>query len=389
LIDLPEDQKGKRGLLYTPKEIAQQPATWNSTYRVFQRRRTEIREFLAASGITSTPAPDLTVFLVGAGTSDYIGRSLTNVLRRLWNCDVVALPSTDLLTHMEVILVPGRRYLWISFSRSGDSPEGVAVLEKAWACHPEIPHLIVSCNREGAMARCAAGKPRVLTVVLENEVNDLGLAMTSSYSNMVVFGQCLAHIQVPELYEPLLGQLMEGGRSLLPLAADCAAAVTAEPYAKVCFAGSGALRGAAVESALKVLELSAGRVLSMSESPLGLRHGPMAALDQDTLLVVFLSGDEKVLRYEIDVLREIARKQLVKTQIVVGAPPQPASDGFAGRYLSWGAQNPVPDDCRPPVDVIFGQLLGLFFSLRWNLTPDRPSPRGAISRVVQGVTIYD
>jgi hypothetical protein len=33
---------------------------------------------------------------------------------------------------------------------------------------------------------------------------------------------------------------------------------------------------------------------------------------------------------------------------------------------------PVPDDCRPPVDVMFGQLLGLFFSLRCKLTPDQP-----------------
>jgi hypothetical protein len=30
----------------------------------------------------------------------------------------------------------------------------------------------------------------------------------------------------------------------------------------------------------------------------------------------------------------------------------------------------VPDDYRPPLDVILGQLLGLFFSLRWNLRPD-------------------
>jgi tagatose-6-phosphate ketose/aldose isomerase len=38
--------------------------------------------------------------------------------------------------------------------------------------------------------------------------------------------------------------------------------------------------------------------------------------------------------------------------------------------------------------VIFGQVLGLFFSLRWNLRPDCPSPNGAISRVVQNVSIH-
>jgi tagatose-6-phosphate ketose/aldose isomerase len=48
----------------------------------------------------------------------------------------------------------------------------------------------------------------------------------------------------------------------------------------------------------------------------------------------------------------------------------------------------VADDYRPAVDVIFGQLLGLFGSLRWNLRPDFPSPNGAISRVVQNVNIH-
>ena len=43
---------------------------------------------------------------------------------------------------------------------------------------------------------------------------------------------------------------------------------------------------------------------------------------------------------------------------------------------------PIDDDYRPAIDVMFGQLLGVFLSLQWNLQPDRPSPNGAISRVV-------
>ena len=72
-----------------------------------------------------------TVFLIGAGTSDYVGRCLVHVLRRLWKCEVIAIPSTSLLTHAEEWLIPGQRYVWISFSRSGDSPEGVSVYRKS------------------------------------------------------------------------------------------------------------------------------------------------------------------------------------------------------------------------------------------------------------------
>ena len=388
LLDLSKEQKAERGLLYTPSEIAQQPATWESTFSLFEERRTALAEFLENSGLNNSSQPKPTVFLIGAGSSDYVGISLGNLFRRLWKCEVVVIPSTTLLTHAEQRLIPGCRYLWISFSRSGDSPESVSVIEKALARHPDIRHIIVSCNAEGRMIRGVAGKPQAFNVVLDDAVNDRGLAMTSSFSNMVVFGQCMAHIHDPTRYEPILSRLVEAGKTFLPLAADAAAALAAEPYGRICFLGSGALEGAAVESGLKVLELTAGRMLTMSESALGLRHGPMAALDETTLLVAFLSSDETVACYERDLLHEVAKKQVVKTRIAVGGHSEMPLDGLADRYLSPDIHTAVPDDCRPPVDVMFGQLLGLFFSLRWNLTPDRPSPAGVISRVVENVKIY-
>ena len=48
----------------------------------------------------------------------------------------------------------------------------------------------------------------------------------------------------------------------------------------------------------------------------------------------------------------------------------------------------IADVYRPLVDVIIGQLLGLFSSLHAGLKPDAPSPQGAISRVVSHVKIH-
>ncbi|MGA7558034.1 MAG: tagatose-6-phosphate ketose isomerase [Terriglobales bacterium] len=392
ILDLSTEEKVERGLLYTPAEIAQQPATWESTFSLFQKHRSGLAEFLAKAGLGDPARPNPTVFLIGAGTSDYVGRCLVNILRRLWKCEVLAIPSTSLLTHMEEWLIPGQRYLWISFSRSGDSPEGVSVLEKALVRHPDIHHIIVSCNAEGRMIRCASAKKQAFVVALDDAVNDRGLAMTSSFSNMVVFGQCMAHVHNLAPYEAVLTRLVKAGKTFLPHAADAAAALAAEAasaaYDRVCFLGSGALEGVAVESALKVLELTAGRILTMSQSAMGLRHGPMAALDKTTLLVAFLSSDEDVARYERDLLQEILQKRLVKTRVAVGGHSELPLDGLADRYLSPDIRTPVPDDCRPPVDVMFGQLLGLFFSIRCNLMPDRPSVDGVISRVVQNVKTY-
>ena len=387
LLSLPGSEKAARGLEHTPGEIAQQPEAWLSTFEVFRRKREQIAEFLALAGIGASPRPRPTVFLIGAGTSDYIGQSLTFLLRRCWNCEVLAVPSTDLLTHMDEWMIPEKKYLWISFSRSGDSPEGVAVLEGARKNHPVIHHLVVSCNAKGRMIRESADDPRVLGICLDDAVNDRGLAMTSSFSNMVIFGQCLAHVNDVVTYEGVLSQLVEGGRDFLPRAADCASALAKEAYTKACFVGSGALRAVAKESALKLLELTAGKTLTMSESVLGLRHGPMAALDQSTLFVCFLSSSRRVQAYERDLLDEIGKKRLVGCRVVVGGS-EIGRDSLAEHYLESSAMSGIADDYRTPVDIIFGQLLGLFGSLRWNLRPDSPSPNGAISRVVHGVNIH-
>jgi tagatose-6-phosphate ketose/aldose isomerase len=388
LLDLPDSEKKTRGLLHTPAEIAQQPDTWQSTFSLFQKKRPQIQDFLKSAGLAVDPRVRPTVFLVGAGTSDYIGQSLAYLFRKAWLCDVVAVPSTDLLTHMDELCAPDRKYIWISFSRSGDSPEGVAVLERACKRRPDIHHIVISCNANGRMIRASAGNPQVLSLCLDDAVNDRGLAMTSSFSNMVVFGQCLAHADDVGRYEPVLLQLIHAGKSFLPQSADCAAALAKEPYAKACFVGSGPLRAVARESALKLLELTAGKVLTMSESALGLRHGPMAALDEHTLFVCFLSGNRRVQQYERDLLEEIGNKRLVRTRVVVSACAEPVGNSFAEHLIAPTGPLTIADDYRAAVDVIFGQVLGLFFSLRWKLRPDCPSPNGAISRVVQNVGIH-
>jgi len=306
----------------------------------------------------------------------------------VWQCEVTAVPSTDLLTHHEQLVLPERRHLWISFSRSGDSPESVAVLQEALEIRPDILHLIVCCNAKGRMLRASAGAPQVLGICLDDAVNDRGLAMTSSFTNMLIFGQCLAHAGNLGPYEEILGQLVLAGQSFLPLAAECAAELAPLSFTRACMVGSGPLRAVARESALKLLELTAGKTSTMSESALGLRHGPMAVLDKDTLFVCFLSGSKRVQKFEMDLLEEIGNKRLVRGRIVVAGHSLARANSLAERCLAPSTPLIVADDYRPPVDVMFGQLLGLFFSLRWNLRPDSPSPSGAISRVVQNVNIH-
>src|SRR5215211_932265 len=274
LLALSEVEKVERGLVHTPREIRQQPSTWRRTSEKFSDAAGGVRDFLARAGLTEDEDVPPSVYLVGAGTSDYVGRALASLLRREWRCEVQAVPSTDLLTDMGDYVIPGRPYLWVSFSRSGDSSEGVAVIEAALERHPPVRHLIVTCNGGGKMARDFGGRENVFCLVLDDAVNDRGLAMTSSFTNMVVAGQCLAHVRDLGSYGRVVEELAAAAERFRGAAADAAARLT-----KFCFLGTGALRAVAVESALKVLELTAGRVCTWSESYLGVRHGPLSAVD--------------------------------------------------------------------------------------------------------------
>jgi tagatose-6-phosphate ketose/aldose isomerase len=389
LLNATEEEKEAKGTRHTPYEIAQQPTSWYTTFRIVEERQADLRSFLVSSGIDPDGASgNPAVFLVGAGTSDYVGRALTSLIHRMWRCEAWAVPSTDLLTNLEDFVVPERKYLWISFSRSGDSSEGLAVLEKAIERYPQIRHLVITCNKESRMAQvCAKAPERTFLLLLDDSVNDRGLAMTSSYTNMVIAGQCVAHVNSLSSYEGTLEILSEAGERFLNLGKDAVPHMVHQQFSKACFIGSGVLHAVAQECALKVLELTAGKIQTMSQSALGLRHGPMSALDENTLFVSFLSQDSRRRRYELDLLEEVKRKQLGKLRAVVSPDSTDGLGRLAENLFCLDVPN-LRDDYRAPVDVMLGQALGLFSSLKLGLKPDRPSPNGAISRVVNHVNIY-
>jgi tagatose-6-phosphate ketose/aldose isomerase len=388
LLDLPERERAERGLEHTPREIGQQPDTWLTTYQICSDRRAELNDALRRAGVGRGSTASPTVYLVGAGTSDYTGRALAPLLRDSWNTDVWALPSTTLLTEFDQFHSPGREYLWISFSRSGQSPEGVALLERALGRYRQIKHLVITCNPQGEMAQiCVRHSDRATVLVLDDAANDRGLAMTSSFSNMLLAGQCVGHLDSLDEFGKVVTQLSECGREFLPSAAEAAAEATTLGCTRACFVGSGVLRGVADECALKVVELSAGKVTTLAETPLGLRHGPMSSVDGQCLFTAFLSSEPRRRGYELDLLREIDRKKLGRARIVVTAGDGSDVADLADFRLRLGCAD-LPDNYRPVLDVMLGQLLGLFASMRCGLKPDQPSPNGVITRVVQPIKLY-
>jgi len=117
-----------------------------------------------------------------------------------------------------------------------------------------------------------------------------------------------------------------------------------------------------------------GEIPTFAESFLGLRHGPMCALRETSLLVGFLSAREPHRSYERDLLKELADKDVRPRTLLVG----PGGDIDFDRG----------DDDAALIDVVVGQLLGFFRSLSLGLRPDAPSAKGVISRVVRRFDIH-
>ena len=106
------------------------------------------------------------------------------------------------------------------------------------------------------------------------------------------------------------------------------------------------------------------------------------------MFVGFLSSESRRRGYELDLLREIDRKRLGRVRVAVTAGEGRDATGFVDYSLPVGCGTDLPDHFRPVLDVMIGQLIGLFASMRCGLKPDQPSPDGTITRVVQPIKLY-
>jgi tagatose-6-phosphate ketose/aldose isomerase len=168
---------------------------------------------------------------------------------------------------------------------------------------------------------------------------------------------------------------------------DALEAVAQQPLSASVYLGSGAALGAAREAALKMLEMSGGAVRVLSETFLGLRHGPMSWLGDDCSVVAFLSGEPSVRGYEYDLLRELTRKGLGRTRVVVGEAIPADVLGEGGVAIELPGFYALEEAQQLMVHVVVGQLLAFFRCLALGQRPDAPS-QGVLTRVVESFVIH-
>ncbi len=356
LRGVPESEQRERGYFHTLREILQQPDTWLQTAAMVQ-----------GCGI-SLARGDGPVLLTGSGSSHYVGESLEPLLAEALGRPVRAVPAGALLTDGPRYVLEGPRGTLVSFARSGDSPESCGVVDWFLQRAPDWRQVIVTCNREGALATRYTDRKEVSLVLAPECTNDRSLVMTSSFTNLWLAGRVLGG-SLPDVRS-----LARRAESIFENDVSSISEAGATAFDNAVYLGGGARYGAAREAALKMLEMTDGMVPTFAESFLGLRHGPMCALRETSLLVGFLSAETPHRSYERDLLRELADKDVRPRTLLVGR------GGDVGFDLE--------DDDAPLLDVVVGQLLGFFRSLALGLRPDAPSAKGVISRVVRRFDIH-
>ena len=156
-------------------------------------------------------------------------------------------------------------------------------------------------------------------------------------------------------------------------------------YNRVIYLGAGPFFGLAHEAQLKILELTAGQVATMYESPVGFRHGPKSLVNEETIIVVFGSTDPYTKLYDLDLVREVAGDDIARKVILL---TDQREDLENVEQIILSSQSLADDVYRVFPYIVYGQLFALLTSLKVQNRPDTPSPTGTVNRVVQGVIIH-
>jgi tagatose-6-phosphate ketose/aldose isomerase len=346
---------------FTLREIVRQPDLWpitNEGVRSVREKKKLGQTF-----------QNRRVLITGAGTSAYAASAIAAA----WP-GAVAVPSTDLL-------VDAGRYLdgvdvLISVARSGQSPESAAAVERVRSLRPGIFQLAIVCDPDSALARA-----NVELVALDPRTNDRSLVMTSAFSNLVLAGNALAR---PEAVAAGVETHSKHAADLTSEIDQACRRVAERIADRIVVLSSSPLLGWAREAGLKTLEMTAGHYPVVTETFLGLRHGPMSFVKSDTLVLCLLSSDAVRRSYEMDLISELRAKKIGH---LVGIADPEETKGVFDEIIP--AVAPREDDAlRTPYEIVGPQLLGYHLSLNLGLNPDNPSPDGIINRVVQGVRIH-
>lgn len=134
------------------------------------------------------------------------------------------------------------------------------------------------------------------------------------------------------------------------------------------------------------LEYVIGKLAAFYDSPTGFRHGPKSLVDDETLVVVFVSSHPYTRQYDLDLLAELRRDNQAMRVIAIAA--ESSDIVAAGPHIILPPSRHFIDVEQAFCFLMYAQTFALMQSLHMGNTPDTPSASGTVNRVVQGVIIH-
>ena len=369
------------GAYFTAKEIGQQPNLWLKLHNQTKVILADLQKFLVKAFATE----NLEIILTGAGSSAFIGDVLEGPIQRETGIRTKSVATTDLVTHPELTFTKDKTVLLISFARSGNSPESSKSLELADQLSKKAYHLIITCSPESDLLLHAKGKD-CFVYFMPEESNDQSLAMTSSFTCMLLAGLFVSRINRFDSTEEQVKIICRYGAFLLDECVDKISSIADLDFKRAVFLGSGLFGGIAEESHLKLQELTNGKVICKCDTFLGFRHGPEVVIDKGTLVTYIFSNNQYVNKYEKDLVRSV--KKSSQYLYSVGIMEEDLDVELDCKIILSTNGIHAEEDFLAVVSVLPAQLLGFYKSIKAGLQPDTPSENGLIHRVVQGVNIY-
>ena len=373
--------------LNTAKEIIQQPDTWRESVKNLIKNKIEIKSFIDYF----LSKKEFRIILTGAGTSAFAGEVCEPYLTSLLNKRVEAIATTDLVASPKSYFIKDIPTLLVSFARSGNSPESVHAVNLASQLVDDLYQIVITCNENGKLAKNTKKKKKSLLLLMPPQTNDLGFAMTSSFTTMVLNAMAVFNINNIENFSSDVDKLSNSVNDFIENNIEKVTSLSNEDFERIVYLGSSTSKGIARESALKVLELTAGKVNASYDTPLGFRHGPKSVVDDETVSVIYISNDEYTRKYDLDLAKEMLAHKKNDKVVIVGDNIEEdilnkADYVFNVENINYTVENEV---LLPLQQIIFGQMLSFLKSVNLGITPDNPCPTGEVNRVVQGVILHE
>ncbi len=351
--------------MYTKEEIENQFSTWKEVNLIHHENQKLIDEV-----IDYASKEDVLVVFTGAGTSGYIGDYLETTLNHgRKEIKYVSYYSTNIVANPELYL-ENKRIVLVSFARSGNSPESVEAVNLANSYAREVMHLVITCNKNGALAIDNSES----VIQLPDITNDKGFAMTNSYSTMLLVAAKIFGLSLD------LESISSNARSLYE--EFDYTKITNCDFENIVVLSDGQYVGLLNELKLKFMELTNGRLGYYSDQYLNFRHGPKSVITKKTLIIMLLSGDEVQSKYQQDLINEFVNDENHPYIITLG------TDGIENEILTHYKVESSGFELGMAVIPTL-QRAAVELSLKMGFNPDNPSPSGSVNRVVQGVTIHN